>query len=215
MQGKAAFPQADAVARRLAELGPRARKRWSDDFARAGLAYPPSSIVLAVFKEEKRLEVYGAPLGGRAVFLRSIGVTAASGGPGPKLREGDEQVPEGIYRVPLLNPHSRFHVALRVDYPNDFDRRMARREGRTNLGGDIMIHGSDRSTGCVAVGDEAAEDLFVLAADSGPGSVQVVIAPRDFRRTGEARPGPGEPAWVARLYTTLAARLRSLPPPRS
>ena len=31
-------------------------------------------------------------------------------------------------RVPLLNPRSRFHVALRVDYPNDFDRRMARRE---------------------------------------------------------------------------------------
>jgi murein L,D-transpeptidase YafK len=31
-------------------------------------------------------------------------VHGASGGAGPKLREGDRQVPEGIHRVEALNP---------------------------------------------------------------------------------------------------------------
>jgi murein L,D-transpeptidase YafK len=47
--------------------------------------------------------------------VRAYPIQAASGVPGPKLKEGDRQVPEGIYRLVLLNPNSRYHVSLRLD----------------------------------------------------------------------------------------------------
>ncbi len=203
------------IATRLAEIGPRARRRWQGWFREAGVAYPPASAKLVVFKRERELQVFAGPSAYALRLVRTIPVTAASGGPGPKLREGDRQVPEGIYDIDKLNPNSLFHVSMRLAYPNAFDARMARRDGRRNLGGAIMIHGSDRSIGCVAVGDEAAEDLFVLTADSGLWHVGVVIVPRDFRRTGERQPAPGQPPWVGDLYAMLDLELRSLPTTRA
>src|SRR5690606_33287906 len=104
---------------------------------------------------------------GAWVAVHQYPVLAASGQAGPKLREGDRQVPEGFYAIESLHPNSRFHLALRVNYPNQSDRQRAAEDGRTNLGGDIMIHGSNASVGCLAMGDPAAEDLFVLVADVG------------------------------------------------
>ncbi|MFN2376255.1 MAG: murein L,D-transpeptidase family protein [Candidatus Binatia bacterium] len=195
---------------RLAEIGPTARRRWQGDFQRAAVTYPPASVTFVAFKREKKLDVYAGASPYRMSLIRSIPVTAASGGPGPKLREGDRQVPEGVYQVEALNPNSLYHVSLRLAYPNEFDRRMAAGDRRRKLGSDIMIHGSDRSIGCLAVGDQAAEDLFVIAADAGIENVSVLIAPRDFRRTGEAEPLPGQPAWVRGLYAELELRLRNL-----
>jgi murein L,D-transpeptidase YafK len=54
---------------------------------------------------------------------------AASGVAGPKLRQGDKQVPEGVYGISFLNPNSRYDVSLRVNYPNAFDRQMAAKDG--------------------------------------------------------------------------------------
>ena len=201
------------VETRLAEIGPKVRTRWKRDFDAAGIAYPAASVEMVVFKREKRVEVYAGPSLYDLSFVRSIAITAASGGPGPKLREGDRQVPEGVYEVDSLNPNSLYHVALRLAYPNAFDQRMAERDRRRKLGSAIMIHGSDKSIGCVAVGDDAAEDLFVIAADAGLDHVSVVIVPRDFRRTGEHEPMPGQPAWVHELYADLDLKLRSLPAP--
>jgi hypothetical protein len=197
---------------RVGQIGPRARERWKRWFEKAAVAYPPRSVVLVGLKREKMLEVYAGPSRSRISFVRRIPMTAASGGPGPKLREGDRQVPEGVYRVDELNPYSRFHVSMHLAYPNAFDEQMAARDGRRRLGGQIMIHGNSKSIGCIAVGDEAAEDLFVLTADAGVGSTQVVIAPRDFRRTKERETLPGQPAWLPELYANLDRELKSLPP---
>lgn len=131
---------------------------------------------------------------------------------GPKLRAGDLQVPEGLYRVELLNPNSRFHLSLRLDYPNAFDRRRARADGRTRLGGDIMIHGNAVSIGCLAMGDPAAEDLFVLAADTGIGHVSVIVAPTDLRVRAAPR-DPTLPPWVDQLYARIRTALDELPRP--
>jgi murein L,D-transpeptidase YafK len=129
---------------------------------------------------------------------------------GPKLREGDHQVPEGIYRAEFLNPNSLFHLSIRLNYPNAFDQAAARADGRTNLGSDIMIHGSKVSIGCIAVGNEAAEDLFVLAAIVGKEWVKVVISPVDFRVPGTKAPEADRP-WIRTLYTTLARELAAFP----
>ncbi len=73
-----------------------------------------------------------------------------------------------------MNPNSAYHLALRLNYPNAYDRELARHERRTNLGGDIMIHGSNLSVGCLAMGDMAAEDLFGMAADTGINNIEVI-----------------------------------------
>jgi hypothetical protein len=76
-----------------------------------------------------------------------------------------------------------------------------------------MIHGGGKSVGCLAIGDLAAEDLFVLAADSDWHSAVVVISPVDFRRAalpfGYRAPVP----WVDQLYTQLRTQMFSLPAP--
>ncbi len=165
-------------------VGPTVDARLQGDFARAQVPYPPRSVTLVAFKREKRLEVHAKDDQGRSRHVRSYPIQAASGGEGPKLREGDGQVPEGFYRIELLNPNSRYHLSLRVNYPNAEDRARARADGRSlsGLGGDIMIHGGAASIGCLAMGDPAAEDLFVLAARTGLDHLDLVIVPRDLRR---------------------------------
>jgi hypothetical protein len=119
-------------------------------------------------------------------------------------------VPEGFYRIIYMNPNSKFHVSLRLDYPNAFDRLQAMREGRTRLGGNIMIHGSYVSIGCLAMGDVAAEDLFTLAADTGQDNIHVLLCPVDFR--SQSLPlNPLRPNWVTKLYTDLKSALLRLP----
>lgn len=199
------------VESRLAEFGSRSRARWRPFFQAAGVSYPPAFVTLAAFKRERRIDVYAGTSPWDLTLLRRLPMTAASGGPGPKLREGDRQVPEGFYEIDLLNPNSLYHVALHVAYPNAFDERMAEHDRRRNLGGQIMIHGDAVSIGCIAVGDQGAEDLFTLAADSGLTRVSVLIAPRDFRRTGEHETLPGQPPWVRGLYADLDQRLSLLP----
>ena len=145
-------------------------------------------------------------------LVRQDKVQAASGGPGPKLREGDRQVPEGRYRITFLNPNSRFHVSLRLDYPNAEDRSQARREGRVDLGGDIMIHGSNVSIGCLAMGDEVAEDLFVLAALIGIAKVEAIISPTDLRIAPPPAEATAARPWVGALYGRIRTLLEELPP---
>ena len=119
-------------------------------------------------------------------------------------------MPEGIYRVEALNPNSRFHLSLRLDYPNGLDRRHAAADGRNALGGDIMIHGTAASIGCLAVGNDAAEDLFVLAAWVGADKLRVVISPTDFREPGAAEPVLDLP-WASELYALLRGELANYP----
>jgi hypothetical protein len=72
-----------------------------------------------------------------------------------------------------------------------------------------MIHGGSSSIGCLAMGDDAAEELFVLAAASGIENVTVILSPVDLRR----RPLPAglNEGWRADLYADLTARLARLP----
>lgn len=199
------------VEQRLQEFGPAARTRLQPHFDQAKAVFPPKRLVLLGIKAEQRLEVYAPGADGTLRHIRSYPILAASGVVGPKLREGDGQVPEGIYGIESLNPNSSYHLSLRVGYPNAFDREQARREGRMKLGGDIMIHGKAVSIGCLAMGDEAAEDLFVLAADTGLKNIEVVLTPVDFRLGKNLPKAASLPPWSESLYESIKARLRDLP----
>ena len=196
---------------RVGEFGETVRARLAPKFEAAGVRYPPARVVLVGLKRERVLEVYGAPTDGPIRFICSYPVLAASGHLGPKLREGDRQVPEGIYRIRELNPNSLFHLSLWLDYPNEFDWARAKEDGRAEPGSEIMIHGDARSRGCLAMGDAAAEDLFVLAALTRIENLSVILAPVDFRRQTFAPPR-GAPAWTSQLYGAIAAELQTLPP---
>jgi murein L,D-transpeptidase YafK len=128
----------------------------------AGMAYPPRELFLRAYKQERELEVWGGS-GGELKKIAVFPVLAASGGPGPKRREGDKQVPEGCYRVVVFNPKSHYHLSLGLDYPNASDRVLSDPE---KPGFDIYIHGGAASVGCLALGDDAIEELFLLASDT-------------------------------------------------
>jgi len=203
-------PDIDA---RVAQYGPEARARLRPFFDLAAVPYPPARFVLLALKHERELHLFAAGPEQPLAFIRSFAIWGASGGLGPKLRQGDQQVPEGIYSIVYLNPRSVAHLSLALGYPNDFDLARAAEDGRpvAELGGDIMIHGGWGSIGCLAIGDVAAEDLFVLAADAGFEQAVVVISPVDFRRRvlpADYRPAS---AWVDQLYAAIRQELDGLP----
>jgi murein L,D-transpeptidase YafK len=189
----------------LTQYGPGASERLRPHLEKAGMSAPPSELTLVALKEERQLEVWGRH-GSAWRWIRTYPITAASGGPGPKLREGDHQVPEGLYRINWLHPNSDLHLSMKVNYPNAFDRRQAASDGRTRLGGDIFIHGRAVSIGCIAIGDDAIEELFVLVARAGVKRTRVLIAPRDLRRSPAPRAGP---KWMTEVYTALAREMLS------
>ncbi len=197
------------VTKRLAEFGPAARIRLASAFSRAQVEYPPGSLIFVGLKAEKRLEIYASGRDGKFRFIRNYPILAASGKSGPKLREGDAQVPEGIYGIESLNPNSSYHVSLRISYPNADDRQHAQAEGRTNLGGDIMIHGKAASIGCLAMGDPAAEELFTLAAETGIKAIRVLLVPHDLR-VKPAPSLPDAPVWLSDRYAQLTRELSNL-----
>ena len=209
-QGRSPGPPA-TIEERLAQFGPAVEGRLRHRFAAAGIAWPPRQLAFIAFKDIRRLQVFArdAPED-RWLYVKEYRVLGASGTLGPKLMEGDRQVPEGIYAVDSLNPNSRYHLSIRINYPNDFDRAIARRDGRDNLGGAIMIHGSRVSDGCLAMGDPAAEDLFVLAALTGERNVRVIISPTDFRDPDTRVPTIVAP-WLRELYSGLRTALQEFP----
>jgi murein L,D-transpeptidase YafK len=133
-------------------------------FAAAGLSYPGSSIFFCVHKLEREFELWARNADQENYRLVHIyPILGASGRLGPKRREGDRQVPEGFYQVDRFNPKSEFHLSLRINYPNAADRKKA---DPVAPGSDIYVHGGERSAGCLAIGDDAIEEIYVAAQDA-------------------------------------------------
>lgn len=199
--------QTRTVQQVLKKWGSTAEQRFKARCEAVKIGYPPARLQLLAFKTEKQLEVWGAGKEGRYHYLTTYPILAASGTVGPKLREGDRQVPEGFYRLPLLNPNSRYHLSIKVDYPNADDIRRSTLP-RNQMGGDIFIHGNSVSIGCLAIGDEAIEELFCLVAQVPAKHRQIWIAPVDFRK----QPNwlmPGATPAVQALHLRLKTRLNS------
>lgn len=196
---------------RLQMHSPAVEQRLKERFVSAGIPYPPAELAYVAFKDTALLEVYSRGTEASAwKRVLSYPILGMSGTQGPKLRQGDMQVPEGLYQAEFLNPNSRFHLSIKLNYPNAFDLAQANAEGRTDVGSDIMIHGTAASIGCLAMGNQVAEDLFILAALSGKERVSIVVAPTDFRRT-EVRAAPGSPPWLTELYRNIKAALSQFP----
>ncbi|MCZ4409494.1 L,D-transpeptidase family protein [Cryomorphaceae bacterium 1068] len=179
---------------------------WSSLRA-AGFSELPNEMALVAIKEDQVLEIWGKQ-SSKWVLIKTYPFTAFSGKPGPKLKEGDKQIPEGIYKIEYLNPNSLFYLSMKVSYPNDFDRAKAATDGRTNLGGDIFIHGKDKTIGCIPIGDEPIEEVFLLASKTLKNEIKVVISPVDFRKA-EPYPNIESVSWSDELYESIELELKT------
>jgi len=166
----------------------------------------PKKLTLIGLKHEKLLEVWGE-YHGKQIYITTYPFTAFSGHLGPKLREGDRQIPEGVYRVGYLNPNSKFHLSININYPNKFDRTMAKKERRTNLGSAIMIHGNNVTVGCIPIGDDKIEELYFLVEKVGILNTKVILAPIDFRYR-EVKIGKNKHPWVRNLYNEITKAMK-------
>jgi hypothetical protein len=190
----------------LDQFGRYVEQELKPYFRNAGVSYPPKKVAFVALKQERKLEVWARDDEDYR-FIRDYDIKAASGVAGPKLRQGDKQVPEGIYRIVGLNPNSNYHLSMKLNYPNEFDWFHAQREGRFDPGSDIFIHGDSVSAGCLAMGDKAIEELFVLTAQVGEENVKVIIAPRDPRVLPLDPNGYGLPSWTSELYRMISAEM--------
>ena len=142
-------------------------------------------LFMRAFKHEGVLELWArANNKARFVQLKTYPICAASGVLGSKKKQGDRQVPEGFYRIDRFNPQSRFHLSLGLNYPNAADRQRI----TENPGGDIFIHGDCASIGCLAMGDSAIEEIYLLAEGArNRHSITVHIFPTQLNQDGWQR----------------------------
>ena len=146
-----------------------------------GLGAGKIADYVVIEKAAHRLSLYRS-----GHLMKTYKIALGPNATGPKEREGDGRTPEGRYIIDSRNPKSAFHRALHISYPNDEDRRHARRLG-VSPGGAIMIHGlpngmgaigiahllRDWTQGCIAVTNEEIEEIWRLV----PNGTRVDIKP--------------------------------------
>lgn len=131
-------------------------------FEKAGLVWPPKEIYIRSFKYDSQMEIWVRNEQTESFKLfKTYRVCALAGTLGPKRMEGDYQVPEGFYYITEFNPRSDFHLSLKLNYPNQSDKKLS---DSLRPGGGIYIHGSCVTVGCIPINDMQIEELYVIAA---------------------------------------------------
>lgn len=179
----------------------------------AGLPSPVPFVFLRAFKEERELELWGGRNGTAPLTrIKTWPIAGMSGVLGPKRREGDRQIPEGVYLIDRFNPNSDFRLSLGLNYPNSSDRV---RGDRDRPGSDIFIHGDVRSIGCLAMTDAEIDAIYLFALDARAAGQQVIpvhIFP--FRMTqdrmAQTAGNPNAPFWneLLPIYQAFEANQR-------
>ena len=139
-------------------------------------------VLIRTYKKEAELEIWKMKADGRYAYLKSFPMCRWSGQLGPKLREGDRQVPEGFYAITpaRMNPNSTYYLSFDVGYPNAYDRAMG------HTGGSIMVHGACSSAGCFSMTHTQIAEIYAIAREAfagGQHAIQMQSYP--FRMTAE------------------------------
>ncbi len=147
------LPTSARAERSITSVEPALKKALSS----RGLKYG-APIFIRIFKDPGTLEVWVESEEGIFIKFRTYNICTFSGILGPKLKQGDQQSPEGFYFVNAgrLNPWSNFHLSFNVGYPNKYDRF----HGRT--GSALMVHGDCVSIGCYAMTDAYIIEIYAL-----------------------------------------------------
>jgi murein L,D-transpeptidase YafK len=131
-------------------------------FAAAGISWPAKQIYIRSFKYDSQLEVWARNNYHEPYRLfKTYKVCVLAGGMGPKRMEGDYQVPEGFYYINQFDPRSSHHLSLGLNYPNPSDRLLS---DTISPGGEIQIHGTCLTVGCIPIQNNQIEELYIIAA---------------------------------------------------
>ncbi|MEO8765054.1 MAG: L,D-transpeptidase family protein [Ginsengibacter sp.] len=132
------------------------------EFAAKGLTWPAKYVYIRSFKYDAQLEVWVKnDAKEKYKLFKTYKVCMQSGTMGPKRLQGDYQVPEGFYYINEFNPHSNYHLSLKLNYPNASDRILS---DSLRPGNGIYIHGSCVSVGCIPVTDEEIEEIYIISS---------------------------------------------------
>jgi murein L,D-transpeptidase YafK len=133
-------------------------------FKNKNLTYSGFQLFIRAFKQEQVMEVWIKQKNAQTYsLLHTYEFCTSSGTLGPKRKEGDLQIPEGIYHINHFNPESNFYLSLGINYPNASDNILS---DKTNPGGAIYIHGSCVTIGCIPLTDDKIKELYVLAVEA-------------------------------------------------
>jgi len=167
---------------RISEAFNRKEDTLIRQFEEKKLPWPAKYIYLRSFKYDSQLEVWVKyDQNEKFRLFKTYKVCALSGSLGPKRMQGDYQVPEGFYYINEFNPKSVYHLSLGLNYPNASDRVLA---DSLQPGGDIYIHGSCVTTGCIPITNQQIEELYILAShakNGGQDFIPVHIFPIQFK----------------------------------
>ena len=139
-------------------------------------------ILIRAFKKEAEFEIWKQQADGQYTLLKTYPMCRWSGQLGPKVREGDRQVPEGFYTITpgQMNPNSAYYLSFNVGYPNAYDR------AHGYSGGSIMVHGACSSAGCFSMTDEQIAEIYAVAREAfGGGQRAIQMQSLPFRMTPE------------------------------
>lgn len=122
------------------------------------------NILILAYKLESEVEIFAKKKTETTYKkLATYSVCSKSGQLGPKRKQGDYQVPEGFYLIDRFNPASSFYLSLGINYPNLSDKRKSK---ASNLGGDIFIHGSCVTIGCLPMTDDKIKEIYLYAINA-------------------------------------------------
>ncbi len=153
-------------------------------------------VFLRLFKEENELEVWMRGRGNFHYTLYKVyRLKGWSGKLGPKLKEGDRQVPEGFYYVSAsrMRPETPHFLGVDLGFPNEYDTY----HGRTGSG--LLIHGGKNDSGAFILSSEDMSEVYALsdaALQSGQRLFRVNVFP--FRMTDKRmeQEWKKQPEWI-------------------
>jgi murein L,D-transpeptidase YafK len=158
----ASFIEYQKALTRPADALKRKEDTLQKQFTAKGLKWPAKYVYIRSFKYDGELEVWVRNTTKESFKLfKTYKVCALAGTLGPKRMQGDYQVPEGFYYINEFNPNSAYYLSLGLNYPNASDRILS---DSLHPGGDIYIHGSCVTVGCIPVTDKQIDELYILAA---------------------------------------------------
>jgi murein L,D-transpeptidase YafK len=137
---------------------------------------------VVVKKSQRKLELHS---NGRVI--REYRVALGGAPDGHKFRQGDQRTPIGDYILDSRKTDSAFYKSIRISYPNERDKLVARALGYADPGGAIMIHGlpnyvrsenlrrqylgRDWTQGCIAVQNHEMDEIWQLVREGTPISI--------------------------------------------
>jgi hypothetical protein len=168
--------------------------------------------------EKMKFEVFVKDSQGRFLKFKEMKTNGANGSFGPKIAEGDNQVPEGLFRLSNSHAYSSRFAATHVGFGYD-SRTRDNTFSVPSFGGDIKIHGSGDSLtkGCVALSNPMAVDIAAMVQKN-PGRSSLLVLPTNSKDidavTSKQRSSPNAKQWndgLAEQANDLRKK-RGLPP---